>query len=71
MSPRRSNVDNFRESILTDSHAQFERPRRRTRPPRTKERPDYSELPLGLVVTIDRGRYRCLLLDATGSAGTR
>nr|WP_026926658.1 ribosome small subunit-dependent GTPase A [Granulicoccus phenolivorans] len=51
--------------MLTDSHAQFERPRRRTRP-RTKERPDYSELPLGLVVTIDRGRYRCLLLDADG-----
>lgn len=66
MSPRRSNVDNFRESITTDSHAKFERPRRRTRP-RTKERPDYSGLPIGLVVTIDRGRYRCLLLDADGA----
>lgn len=39
-----------------DEHAAFERPRRRTRP-RTKERPDYSRLPLGRVMTIDRGRY--------------
>lgn len=38
-----------------DDHAAFERPRRRTRP-RTKERPDYSQLPLGRVMTIDRGR---------------
>ncbi len=39
-----------------DEHAKFERPRRRTRP-RTKDRPDYSGLPLGRVVTVDRGRY--------------
>lgn len=39
-----------------DEHAAFERPRRHTRP-RTKERPDYSHLPLGRVMTIDRGRY--------------
>jgi ribosome biogenesis GTPase len=45
-------------SIYRDDHAGFDRPHR-TRP-RTKERPDYSHLPVGRVVTIDRGRYRCL-----------
>ena len=33
------------------------RPARRTRP-RTKDRPDYSDAPVGRVITIDRGRYR-------------
>ncbi len=51
-----------RGGIHSDDHAGFDRPRRRTRP-RTKERPDYSDTPVGLVVTVDRGRYRCLLLD--------
>lgn len=41
-----------------DDHAGFDRPRR-TRP-RTKHRPDYSGLPEGIVISIDRGRYRCL-----------
>lgn len=45
-------------SIYHDDHAGFDRPRRRTRP-RTKERPDYSNLPIARVVSIDRGRYRC------------
>ena len=47
-------------SIHTDDHDAFDRPRKRSRP-RTKDRPDYSRLPLGRVVSIDRGRYRCLL----------
>lgn len=54
MSPRRlaaSGVDTADESS-------FDRPRRRTRP-RTKRRPDYDDLPIGQVLTIDRGRYRC------------
>ena len=42
-----------------DDHAGFDRPRR-TRP-RTKDRPDYSRDPIGLVMTIDRGRYRVVL----------
>ncbi|MGI3783142.1 MAG: ribosome small subunit-dependent GTPase A [Janthinobacterium lividum] len=42
-----------------DDHAGFDRPRR-TRP-RTKDRPDYSEDPVGMVMTIDRGRYRVVL----------
>lgn len=42
--------------IREDEHAGFDRPRR-TRP-RTKDRPDYSRAPVGMVVTIDRGRYR-------------
>lgn len=48
---------------LDADDAAFARPRRRTRP-RTKERPDYSALPLGRVITIDRGRYTCRLEDA-------
>lgn len=46
--------------IREDEHAGFERPRRRSRP-RTKERPDYSRLPVARVVSVDRGRYRCVL----------
>jgi ribosome biogenesis GTPase len=42
-----------------DDHAGFDRPRR-TRP-RTKDRPDYSQDPVGMVMTIDRGRYRVVL----------
>ena len=43
-----------------DDHARFERPQRRTRP-RTKIRPDYSDAEVGMVITIDRGRYTCLV----------
>lgn len=45
-----------------DEHAQFERPRRHTRP-RTKDRPDYGEAAVARVVTIDRGRYTVTLLE--------
>lgn len=47
-------------SRYEDDYAQYERPRKRSRP-RTKERPDYSDAPVGRVVIVDRGRYRCLL----------
>jgi ribosome biogenesis GTPase len=40
----------------------FDRPRRRTRP-RTKERPTYDDAVDAVVVTVDRGRYTCLLDD--------
>ncbi len=46
----------------------FLRPGKRSRP-RTKDRPDYSSLPLARVITIDRGRYRCRVLDAPGHTG--
>lgn len=49
-----------------DEHAAFERPRRRTRP-RTKDRPDYSEAEVAIVVTIDRGRYTLAIDDADGA----
>jgi ribosome biogenesis GTPase / thiamine phosphate phosphatase len=39
---------------------QFDRPRRHTRP-RTKERPSYDDAVAAMVVTVDRGRYTCLL----------
>jgi ribosome biogenesis GTPase / thiamine phosphate phosphatase len=42
----------------------YERPRRHTRP-RTKERPTYDDAVPGVVVTIDRGRYACVLDDGT------
>ena len=49
---------------MRDEHEQFERPRRHTKP-RTKDRPNYDELPLGRVVTVDRGRYS-VALDGAG-----
>ena len=50
-----------------DEHAAFDRPRRRSRP-RTKDRPDYTEADLGMVVTVDRGRFTVLVDDQTVSA---
>lgn len=50
-----------------DDWAQFERPKKRSRP-RTKERPDYSDAPVARVVTVDRGRYRCQLDDVLVTA---
>jgi ribosome biogenesis GTPase len=38
----------------------YERPRRHTRP-RTKERPTYADAVDAMVVTVDRGRYTCVL----------
>ncbi|MDF1490147.1 ribosome small subunit-dependent GTPase A [Tessaracoccus caeni] len=45
-------------SLREDDHSGFDRPKRRSKP-RTKQRPDYSKAPLGRVVAVDRGRYRC------------
>lgn len=50
-----------RSRFDVDDHSAFDRPRR-TRP-RTKDRPDYSQLPVGRVLTVDRGRFRVLLDD--------
>jgi ribosome biogenesis GTPase len=41
-------------------HEKFDRPRRHTRP-RTKDRPSYDDAVTGVVVTVDRGRYTCLV----------
>ena len=38
----------------------FDRPRRHTRP-RTKDRPSYDDAVPGMVVTVDRGRFTCLV----------
>lgn len=46
--------------ICTDDQDGFDRPGRRSRP-RTKDRPDYSTLPLGRIVSLTRGRYTCLV----------
>ncbi|MDN5727063.1 MAG: ribosome small subunit-dependent GTPase A [Propionibacteriales bacterium] len=56
-----------RRSIGIDDEEGFDRPQRRTRP-RTKDRPDYSSAAVATVITVDRGRYRCLLDDHTLSA---
>jgi ribosome biogenesis GTPase / thiamine phosphate phosphatase len=40
----------------------FDRPRRRTRP-RTKERPSYADAVDAVVVTVDRGRLTCRLVE--------
>ncbi|GAB3266328.1 ribosome small subunit-dependent GTPase A [Alteromonas gracilis] len=45
----------------------YERPRRRTRP-RTKDRPTYDDAVTGRVVTVDRGRYTCLVEDVLVTA---
>ncbi len=50
------------DDLRTDEHEAFERPRRRTRP-RTKDRPDYSDAEIGMVVTVDRGRFQTLIGD--------
>jgi len=47
-------------SVYEDDQKGFDRPARHTRP-RTKDRPDYSKLDVARVVTIDRGRYRCVI----------
>jgi ribosome biogenesis GTPase len=41
-------------------HEKFDRPRRHTRP-RTKDRPSYDDAVTAVVVTVDRGRYTCLV----------
>jgi ribosome biogenesis GTPase len=43
-------------------HEDFDRPRRRTRP-RTKERPTYDAAVEARVVTVDRGRFTCRLVE--------
>ena len=54
-----------RVGVHHDDSDGYGRPPRRTRP-RTKDRPDYSAAEVAMVVTVDRGRYRCRLTDADG-----
>jgi ribosome biogenesis GTPase len=46
-----------------DEHAQYDRPKRRTRP-RTKDRPAYANAVEATVLTVDRGRYTCRIGDS-------
>ena len=48
-------------------HEHYERPRRRTRP-RTKDRPSYDDAVEASVVTVDRGRFTCLVDGRTVTA---
>ncbi len=48
----------LRGGVSDDDHEGFGRPGRSSRP-RTKDHPDYSQAEEAIVVTIDRGRYRC------------
>lgn len=50
------------KSLREDDHSGFDRPRRRSKP-RTKDRPDYSALPTARIISVDRGRYRCMMDD--------
>jgi ribosome biogenesis GTPase len=50
-----------------DDYEAFDRPRGRSRP-RTKDRPDYADAEIGMVITIDRGRFRVLITDRDVSA---
>lgn len=66
MSPRVRGLAS--RSLRDDDSSTFDRPRR-TRP-RTKDRPDFSQLPLGRVITVDRGRYLCSLVSDSGGPVT-
>ena len=57
MSPRRL----ASSGIDTRDWSSYDRPRRHTKP-RTKQRPDYSSLPIGTVITIDPVSYTHLTL---------
>jgi ribosome biogenesis GTPase len=46
-----------------DDYEAFDRPRRRSSRPRTKDRPDYTDAETGMVLTVDRGRFRVLISD--------
>jgi ribosome biogenesis GTPase len=46
-----------------DEYEAFDRPSRRSNRPRTKNRPDYTDAETGMVITVDRGRYRVLISD--------
>lgn len=54
-----------RVGVRHDESDGYGRPPRRTRP-RTKDRPDYAAAVVGMVITVDRGRYRCRLTDDDG-----
>ena len=54
---------NIRDLDVDDFN--FGRPKKRSRP-RTKVRPDYSDAEIGRVITIDRGRYQCVM-ESTGN----
>ncbi len=51
-----------RDAITDDPHAGYGRPSRRSRP-RTKDRPTHADAVQASVVTVDRGRYRCLVAE--------
>jgi ribosome biogenesis GTPase len=57
----------YRRSVTEDPNSGFGRPPKHTRP-RTKDRPDYSAAETGLVITVDRGRYRCLIGEVAVTA---
>lgn len=44
-----------------DDYEAFDRPGQRSSRPRTKDRPDYADAETGMVITVDRGRYRVLI----------
>ena len=46
-----------------DEYEAFDRPGRRSSQPRTKDRPHYADAETGMVITVDRGRYRVLISD--------
>ncbi|MDR7293763.1 ribosome small subunit-dependent GTPase A [Pseudoglutamicibacter albus] len=46
------------------------RPNKRGTRPRTKDRPAHADAVLAMVVGVDRGRYRCVLLDEPGAGAS-
>jgi ribosome biogenesis GTPase len=54
--------------VRGDDYEAYERPGRRTNRPRTKDRPDYTDAETGMIITVDRGRYRVLIAGRDVSA---
>lgn len=59
----------MRRDIGTDDTRVRVRPGKSSRP-RTKIRPDYSQCPRAMVIGVDRGRYRLLMEDGSGTEVT-
>ncbi len=54
--------------VRGDDYEAYERPGRRSNRPRTKDRPDYTDAETGMIITVDRGRFRVLIAGRDVSA---
>jgi ribosome biogenesis GTPase len=50
---------------VADEEARFARPSKRGSRPRSKQRPEHADAVTGLVIGVDRGRYRLMVDEGT------